>query len=39
MNARFKDGADLVSGDKFRDECGVFGIFGHPEAANLAYSS
>jgi len=23
--------------DKFRDECGVFGIFGHREAANLAY--
>ena len=23
--------------DKFREECGVFGIFGHPEAANLAY--
>jgi amidophosphoribosyltransferase len=23
--------------DKFRDECGVFGIFEHPEAANLAY--
>jgi amidophosphoribosyltransferase len=23
--------------DKFRDECGVFGIFGHPEAANMAY--
>ncbi len=23
--------------DKFQDECGVFGIFGHPEAANLAY--
>jgi amidophosphoribosyltransferase len=21
----------------FKDECGVFGIFGHPEAANLAY--
>ena len=21
----------------FRDECGVFGIFGHPEAANLTY--
>jgi amidophosphoribosyltransferase len=21
----------------FHDECGVFGIFGHPEAANLAY--
>ena len=27
--------ADLS--DKFHDECGVFGIFGHPEAANLAY--
>ena len=23
--------------DKFRDECGVFGIFGHTEAANLTY--
>ena len=23
--------------DKFREECGVFGIFGHKEAANLAY--
>ena len=23
--------------DKFKDECGVFGIFGHPEAANLTY--
>jgi hypothetical protein len=23
--------------DKFREECGVFGIFGHPEAANLTY--
>ena len=23
--------------DKFREECGVFGIFGHAEAANLAY--
>ncbi|MBI2188884.1 MAG: amidophosphoribosyltransferase [Acidobacteria bacterium] len=23
--------------DKFRDECGVFGIVGHAEAANLAY--
>jgi len=23
--------------DKFRDECGVFGIFGNPEAANLSY--
>lgn len=23
--------------DKFHDECGVVGIFGHPEASNLAY--
>jgi amidophosphoribosyltransferase len=23
--------------DKFRDECGVFGIYGHTEAANLSY--
>lgn len=23
--------------DHFREECGVFGIFGHPEAANLTY--
>src|SRR5437899_6976132 len=26
-----------LSDDKFHDECGVFGIFGHAEAANLAY--
>ncbi len=23
--------------DKFNDECGVFGIFDHPEAANMSY--
>jgi amidophosphoribosyltransferase len=23
--------------DKFKDECGVFGIFGHPEASKLTY--
>jgi amidophosphoribosyltransferase len=23
--------------DKFKDECGVFGIFGHPEAAKMTY--
>jgi amidophosphoribosyltransferase len=23
--------------DKFREECGVFGIYNHPEAANLSY--
>ena len=26
-----------MSFDKFKDECGVFGIFGHPEAANMTY--
>jgi amidophosphoribosyltransferase len=25
------------SADKFHDECGVFGIYGYPDAANLAY--
>jgi amidophosphoribosyltransferase len=23
--------------DKFHEECGVFGIYGHPEAAHLTY--
>ena len=23
--------------DKFHDECGVVGVFGHPDAANLVY--
>ena len=23
--------------DHFHDECGVFGVFGHPEAANITY--
>src|SRR5688572_9363143 len=27
----------LINDDKIKDECGVFGIFGHPEAANLTY--
>lgn len=26
-----------LSDDKFHDECGLFGVFGHPEAANLTY--
>jgi len=25
--------------DRFHDECGVFGVFGHPEASNLAISA
>ena len=28
---------NISSSDKFRDECGVFGIFGHAEAARLTY--
>jgi amidophosphoribosyltransferase len=27
----------LLNQDKFRDECGVFGIQGHPDAARLTY--
>ncbi|MCC2639921.1 MAG: purF [Nitrospira sp.] len=27
----------LLSTDKFHDECAVFGIYGHKEAANLSY--
>lgn len=26
-----------MQADKFREECGVFGVYGHPEAANLVY--
>jgi amidophosphoribosyltransferase len=26
-----------MTSDKFHDECGVFAVYGHPEAANLAY--
>ncbi len=26
-----------LSSDKFHEECGVFGVYGHPEAANLTY--
>jgi amidophosphoribosyltransferase len=27
----------MIMFDKFHEECGVFGIFGHPDAANLTY--
>ncbi len=27
----------LDDDDHFHDECGVFGVFGHPEAANMTY--
>ena len=29
--------SEHIFDDHFHDECGVFGVFGHPEAANLAY--
>src|SRR5258707_12659438 len=29
--------SEHILDDHFHDECGVFGVFGHPEAANLAY--
>src|SRR5574337_1143492 len=32
-------GAARVLPDRFHEECGVVGVFGHPEAANLAYLS
>jgi len=28
---------EVLQDDKFHDECGVFGVFGHPEASNIAY--
>ena len=28
---------ESIETDGFREECGVFGIYGHPDAANLAY--
>ena len=27
----------IVDDDRFHDQCGLFGIFGHPEAAHLTY--
>src|SRR2546427_5207872 len=30
-------GAIPVDDDRFHDRCGLFGIWGHPEAARLAY--
>ena len=37
MTGRETQDAGLEPNDKFKDECGIFGIFGHPEAANLTY--
>ena len=30
-------GRSAVDDDRFHDKCGLFGIFGHPEAAHLTY--
>src|SRR6185436_7395629 len=30
-------GRAAVDDDRFHDKCGLFGIFGHPEAAHLTY--
>ncbi|MCM2254432.1 MAG: amidophosphoribosyltransferase [Vicinamibacteria bacterium] len=30
-------GRTALETDRFHDQCGLFGIFGHPEAAHLAY--
>ena len=32
-----QSGSSDVDDDRFHDECGVFGVWGHPEAAKLAY--
>ncbi len=37
MKGRTGRALDEILPDKFRDECGVFGIYGHPEAARLTY--
>jgi len=35
--AAIREKSGLKMHDKFKEECGVFGIFGHPEAANMTY--
>ena len=32
-----RGGVRRSDADRFHDECGVFAVYGHPEAANLAY--
>lgn len=32
-----RTGRHVLPFDKFRDQCGIFGVFNHPEAANLTY--
>ncbi|MES0371626.1 MAG: amidophosphoribosyltransferase [Mariprofundaceae bacterium] len=37
MTVNYFDALDHEADDHFRDECGVFGVYNHPEAANLTY--
>ncbi len=37
MQKAFDDLTEEVPFDKLHEECGVFAIYGHPEAANLVY--
>ena len=37
IRRQLADRVGSVMFDKFREECGVFGVYGHPDAANLAY--
>jgi amidophosphoribosyltransferase len=35
MQDQINSSADDIDGDRLREECGVFGIFGHPDAAPI----
>src|SRR3990170_11063 len=35
--AKSCEGGPESMDDKFHDECGIFAVYGHPEAAKLAY--
>ncbi len=38
LDPRARRGADdFLPWDKLKEECGIAGVFGHPEAANMAY--
>ena len=37
MQNSFDDLTEEVPFDKLHEECGVFAMYGHPEAANLVY--
>src|SRR3970040_2973201 len=37
MNSQHPDSTATTIPDKFREECAVMGVYGHPEAANMVY--